>query len=186
MNVSVTSGPFEAKHATTANWSGAAISKGQKIRRWEIGGEESYEPESLSRIIGMVEDGRAGKVEDAEHAGDLVREYGRENVFFVTEVHRRSVTTKQKKASWSRGQFDVYLGRHAILYFLHDDAQVGAGREMLRDRVEESAERQNYRNKEYAVDYGKHVRDEEDLGVTDQEIEKIVEEVYANHDGEPN
>jgi len=117
---SMPSRPFKAKYNSTASFSGADVGKGQKVRRWEIDGTESYEPASLSRILGKITDYRGGKVKDAEHALELVKHFGRKNVFFVTSIGRSSVTKKRAKKKWSDAQFKNFIGRHAQLFFLHD------------------------------------------------------------------
>lgn len=168
-----TSREFDANYNTQANWSGVEIKKGQTIRRWVIEGEESYEPTALNDVLNGLEDGRAGKVRNPEHALHLVEEHGRKNVFFVTKVNPASINKKRRKGSWSDAEFRNYIGQHAKFFILSDSVEVRDDEQIIRDLIEQTAD--DRRTADYARRYAERKRDEDDLDVTDQEIEQIIE-----------
>lgn len=167
-----TSREFDANYNTQANWSGVETKKGQTIRRWVIEGEESYEPTALNDVLNGLEDGRAGKVRNPEHALHLVEEHGRKNVFFVTKVNSASINKKRRKGSWSDAEFRNYIGQHAQFFILSDSVEVRDDEQIIRDLIEQTAD--DRRTADYARRYAEHKRDEDDLDVTDQKIEQII------------
>ncbi len=183
-DVTVTSRPFPAKFDSKASWSGEWVSENQKVRRWEIDGKESYEPVGLNDVLNKLEDGRAGKVEDADHALSLLREFGK-NVFFVTKVRRKDLKTARAKideggnilkfgssTEWSESQFKNYIGRHADFFYLHDCVETRSDHEIVQDYIESL--KNDRRDDEFILKAVKYKVTKEELDVNDSFIHNKV------------
>ena len=183
--VTVTSRPFPAKFDSKASWSGEWVSKNQKVRRWEIDGEESYEPVGLNDVLNKLEDGRAGRVKDADHALSLLREFGK-NVFFVTKVRRKDLKTARAKVNengnilkfgssteWSESQFKNYIGRHADFFYLHDSVETRYDHEIVEDYIR-NLKKDRRRGDEFILKAVKHKVTKENLDVSDSFVHNKV------------
>jgi len=184
-DVTVTSRLFSAKFDSKASWSGEWVSKNQKVRRWEIDGEESYEPVGLNDVLNKLEDGRSGKVEDADHALSLLREFGK-NIFFVTKVFRNDLKTARAKVDengnilkfgssteWSESQFKNYIGRHADFFYLHDSVETRCDHEIVKDYIS-SLKKDRRKSDEFIRKAVKHKVTKEDLDVSDSFVHNKV------------
>lgn len=148
-DVKVTSRKFKSKYNTKASWSGVWVNKGDPVRRWEIDGEESYEPIGMNDVLNRLEEGCAEKIEDADEALALLKEYGTE-VIFVTKVRRKSmkkvragikengkIKKKGNAREWSEGEFKTYVGQHADFYILRDTIDPRSDHEIVNEKIEE-------------------------------------------------
>ena len=182
--VTVTSRPFPAKFDSKASWSGVWVSKNQKVRRWEIDGKESYEPVGLNDVLNKLEDGRSGKIEDANHTLSLLREFGK-NIFFVTKVFRNGLKTARAKVNengnilkfgssteWSESQFKNYIGRHADFFYLHDHVETRSDHEIVQDYIESL--KNDRKDDEFILKAVKYKVTKEDLAVSDSFVHNKV------------